>query len=106
MVVSKMDDKAECALKISNQLIKQVESFKYLGSVIQNDGRCETEIRVRIAIAKDAFYKMETLFKSHIVSLNTKLCLLNTYIYPLLLYGSECWTISTTMHKRLEAAEM
>src|ERR1700730_343134 len=31
---------------------------------------------------------------------------LNTYVYSILLYASECWTLSTSMTKRLEAVEM
>src|SRR5579872_4477257 len=31
---------------------------------------------------------------------------LNAYVYSILLYASECWTLSTAMIKRLEAAEM
>ena len=46
------------------------------------------------------------LFKNHKISLETKKRLIKCYIRPILLYGSECWTISTKMRERLEAAEM
>ena len=35
-----------------------------------------------------------------------KVRMLSTFIYPLLLYGREGRTLSTAMHKRLEATEM
>ena len=34
--------------------IENVESFKYLGSILTNDGRCTCEIKCRIAMAKAA----------------------------------------------------
>jgi hypothetical protein len=34
--------------------LENVESFKYLGSILTNDGRCTCEIKCRIAMAKDA----------------------------------------------------
>jgi hypothetical protein len=41
-----------------------VESFKYLGSILTNDGRCTCEIKCRIAMAMAAFNKKRTLFTS------------------------------------------
>ena len=42
--------------------LENVESFKYLGSILTNDGRCTCEIKGRIAMAKAAFNKKGTLF--------------------------------------------
>ena len=42
----------------------ECESFKYLGSILTNDGRCTCEIKCRIAMAKAAFNKKRTLFTS------------------------------------------
>jgi hypothetical protein len=46
------------------QLEKNVECFKYLGSILTNDGRCTREIKFRIAMAKAAFNKKKTPFTS------------------------------------------
>src|ERR1700730_13435169 len=56
--------------------------------------------------AKDTFYKLTNIFHNHNIRLSTKLNVLNTYVYSILLYARECWTLSTTMTKRLEAVEM
>jgi hypothetical protein len=42
-------------LMIDQKQLENVESFKYLGSMLANDGRCICEIRCRIAMAKAAF---------------------------------------------------
>ena len=47
----------EINIVINGSRIEQVKSFKYLGSTMTEDGRCETEIKVRIALAKEAFSK-------------------------------------------------
>ena len=44
--------------------LENVESFKYLRSILTNDGRCTCEIKCRIAMAKAAFNKKRTLFTS------------------------------------------
>src|SRR3984893_3122645 len=56
--------------------------------------------------AKDTFYKLTNIFHNHNIRLSTKLNVLNTYVYSILLYDNECWTLSTAMSKRLEAVEM
>ena len=106
MVVSKKINNPACNITIGNQIIKQVNRFEYLGTTITSDGRCDTEIKKRIAIAKNAFSKMDKLFKDRKLSMKIKTRLLRCYILPILIYGSEGWTISATMNKRLEASEM
>ena len=40
---------------IDQNQLENVESFKYLGSILTNDGRCTCEIKSRIAMARAAF---------------------------------------------------
>jgi hypothetical protein len=49
------------AIMIVQKQLENVECFKYLGSILTNDGRCTREIKSRITMAKAAFNK-KTLF--------------------------------------------
>src|SRR3984893_9411316 len=102
MVISKNRNVIDCGITLKGNSIKQVENFKYLGTWITNDKK----IKARIAMAKDTFYKLTNILHNHNIRLSTKLNVLNTYVYSILLYASECWTLSTAMTKRLEAVEM
>ena len=44
-------------IMIDQKHLENVESLKYLGSILTNDGRCTCEIKCRIAMAKAAFNK-------------------------------------------------
>ena len=44
--------------------LQNVEPFKYLGSILTNDGKCTCEIKSRIAMKKAAFDKKRALFTS------------------------------------------
>ena len=106
MVVSKKSVIPICKIKSQGEEIKQVEKFKYLGYVLTSDGRCDTEIKKRIAIAKDSFSKMKPILSNRNITMDTKLRVLKAYVWSTLLYGCESWTISESVNKKLEAAEM
>jgi hypothetical protein len=51
-------------IMIDQKQLEKVEFFKYLGSILTNDGRCTCEIKCGIAMAKAALNKKRTLFTS------------------------------------------
>ena len=73
--------------------------------MLTNDGRCTCEIKSRIAIAKAAFNKKRALFTS---TLDNKLRkkLVKCYIWSMVLYGADNWTIRAVDQKHLESFEM
>ena len=69
-----------------------MECFKYLGSMLTNDGSCTCEIKSRIVMAKAAFKKKKILFSSTL-DLNLRKKLVKCYIWSRALYGAETWTL-------------
>ena len=106
MVVSKSKDNPTCNITSQNQHIKQVSSFKYLGYMLTADGKCETEIKRRIAMAKDCFTKLKPAIGNRNISIKTKIRILESYVWSILLYGCESWTLTASTQCRLEATEM
>ncbi|CAG9837530.1 unnamed protein product [Diabrotica balteata] len=49
---------------------------------------------------------MTKLFKCHDLSMPIKIRLLRCYIFPILLYGVESWTLTYATYKKIEAFEM
>ena len=106
MVFSKTADTPSANLTIDNTEIEQVRSFKYLGAIITDDCRTETEIKTRIGTTKQKFSEMKSLLTSKKVSLNLRKKILNCYIYSILMYGSETWTLTKALEKKINALEM
>ena len=77
---------------------ENVECFKYLGSLLTNDGRWTREIKSRIPMAKAAFSKKKTLFTSKL-DLNLRKKLIKCYIWGMALYGAETWTLRAADQK-------
>jgi len=95
----------EISILINGKKIDQVQSFKYLGSTMTEDGKCETEIKIRIALAKETFSKRKELLTKRF-SKNVKKKIVKTLIWTTLLYGAETWTLRKEEIQRLEALEM
>ena len=106
MAISKKQQQVECALLIDNERIQQVNKFNYLGSMLNSDGRSVTEVKRRIAIAKEVFVRMSKILKSRSIPIDTRVRILNCYILPVLTYGCESWTLTSDLEKRLNATEM
>ena len=78
MVISKKAIAPSCNLQSRGQQIKLVKKFKYLGYMITSDGKCITEVKKRIATAKDAFQKLSLILKNRKISMTTKFRVLKT----------------------------
>jgi len=56
----------QCNITVNGETLEQVTKYKYLGSWLTEDGRCDLEIKTRIGMAKDAFWKHKDLLKGNI----------------------------------------
>jgi len=93
-------------LDIDGIKIKQVEKFKYLGSLITSDLKSDQEINRRIRITKTAFKGMSNVLTARDINNQAKVRLIKCYILSTVLHGCETWTISEAIKKQLEVAEM
>jgi hypothetical protein len=82
-----------------------VKGFKYLGSMLTEDGRCMCEIKSSIVMAKAAFNNKKNLFTSKF-DLNLRKRLVRCYVWSIALYGAETWTLRATDQKHLESLEI
>ena len=92
------------SLSTRNRL-EEVAEFKYLGSIVTNDGSSQREILSRIAQARLAFNKMKFL-KVGSVDLELRKRLVRSHVWSVVMYGSEAWILRKTELNRLEALEM
>ena len=90
---------------IEGQIIEQVSRFKYLGSVITEDGYCRNDINSRIAQGKCAFMEKRGIFTGN-MNLELKKKMIKTLIWTVATYAAECWTMNSADRKKVEAFEM
>ena len=92
-------------IKIDGQRLKHVTNFKYLGSIISEDGRNLVDIKTRIELAKQAFNNTKVLLTKQMKKPLRKR-MIRTLVWPVALYGCETWTLRKVEVDKLEASEM
>ena len=63
MAVPKSNESLQ--IKVNNRELKEVDHFKYHGSVLTRDGCCTREIKMRIATAKETFNRKNITLDKH-----------------------------------------
>ena len=65
----------------------------FLGSKITADGDCSHEIKRRLLLGRKAMANLDSILKSRDITLPTKVHLVKTMVFPVVMYGCESWTI-------------
>ena len=94
-------------IKIGDQKLEEVQSFKYVGGIITADGEMKEEIDQRMKTASMAFGGLRSkLFNNKKMAKGVKIRVYESLILAILLYGSETWNVRTTETKKLETFHM
>ena len=86
--------------------INQTENYSHLGVNIGSGNLQEIEINNRISKYNSNVGMMYPLLKDKHVPRDCKIIIYRTILKPLLLYGSEVWSLTSKTESRLQAAEM
>ena len=75
-----------------------VSDFIFLGSKITADGGCSHEIKRPLFLGRKVMTNLDSILKSRDIILPTKVCLVKTMVFPVVIYGCESWTIKKAEH--------
>ena len=101
MLISRNNKNNNKNLIIDNISIESVKEFCYLGVLINNRNEEEQEIKYRIMKANRAYFDLNKVLASKLISRRTKIRIYKTIIYPILTYGSETWILNKKEEKQL-----
>ena len=82
--------------------LEEVESFTYLGSIVDKQGGTDADVRIRIHKARTAFILLKDIWTARDLSTNTKIRLFNTNVKSVLLYGAETWRTTANTTKKIQ----
>ena len=92
-------------VKVSGQKLEIVTSFKYLGSVITDEGS-KPEKFSGIAQTTAALTRLKPVWNDRAISLSSKIRLMRSLVISIFLYACESWTLTAELQRRIQAMEM
>ena len=79
--------------QIDGETVEIVADFIFLGSIITADCDCSHEIKRHLLLGRKVMTNLDSILKSRDITLPIKIRLVNTVVFPVVMYGCESWTI-------------
>ena len=92
--------------QIDGETMETVTDFIFLGSEITADGDCSHEIKRCLLLGRKVMTCLDSILKSRDITLSTKVHLVKAMVFPVVMYGSESWTVKKAEHQRIYAFEL
>ena len=86
--------------------VETVTDFIFLGSKISVDGDCSHEIKRGLLLGRKAITNLDSILKSRDITLPTKVHIVKTMAFPVVMYKCESWTIKKAESQRIDAFEL
>ena len=78
--------------------METVTDFIFLGSKISVNGDCSHEVKRRLLLGRKVMTNLDSILKSRVITLSTKVHLIKAMVFPVVMYGCESWTIKKVEH--------
>ena len=106
MVCSRGGGRAGLNVRLNGDVLEEVESFKYLGSVISRGGGVSVDVRQRMSDGAAAYGAMKSIWRVKEVGVRVKRALYESIVVPKVLYGAESWGLRSEEREKLNVMEM
>ena len=88
------------------ETVETVADFIFLGSKITADGDYSHEIKRCLLLGRKVMTNLDSILKSRDITLPTKVHLIKSMVFPVVMYGCESWTIKKAECRRIDAFEL
>ena len=79
--------------QIDGETVETVAHFILGGSKITADGDCSHEIKRCLLLGRKVMTNLDSILKSRDITLPTKVHLVKAVVFPVVMYGWECWAV-------------
>ena len=84
--------------RIDGKTVETVADFIFLGFKITADGDFSHEIKRHLLLGRKVMTNLHSILKSRDITLPTKVHLVRAMVFPVVMYGCECWTVKKAEH--------
>ena len=92
--------------QIDGETVETVTDFIFLGSKITADGDCSHEIKRNLLLGRKVMTNLDSILKSRDITLPTKVHLVKTIFFPVVVFGCESWTMKKAERQRINVFEL
>ena len=92
--------------QIDGEAVETVSDFIFLDSKVSADDDCSHEIKRRLLLGRKVMTNLDSILKSRDITLLTKVHLVRTMVFPVVMYGCESWTIRRAEHQTTDALKL
>ena len=92
--------------QINEETMETETDFIFLGSKITADGDCSHVIKRCLFLGRKAMTNLDSILQSRDITLLTNVYIVKAMVFPIVLYGCECWSIKKAEHRRIDAFEL
>ena len=92
--------------QIGGEAMETVTDFILGGSKITADGHCSHEIKRCLLLGRKVMTNLDSILKSRDITLSTKIHLVKTMVFPVVMCGCESWTIKKAECRRIDTFEL
>ena len=93
--------------EIDGETVETVSDFFWEGgSKITSDGHCSHEIKRGLLLGRKVVTNLDSILKSRDITLPTDVRLVKAMVFPVVMYGSESWTVKKAERQRIDAFEV
>ena len=92
--------------EIDGETVETVSDFILGGSKITADGGCSHEIKRRLLLGRKVLTNLDSILKSRDITLPTKVHLVKAMVFPVVMYGCECWAVKKAKCWRIDAFKL
>ena len=86
--------------------MESVTAFILGGSKITADSDCRHEIKRRLLLGRKVMTNLDSIFKSRDITLPTKVRIVKSLVFPVVMYGYKTWTVKKAVRRRIDAFEL
>ena len=79
--------------QIDGETLGTVTDFILGGSKITADSDCSHEIKRHLLLGRKVMTNLDSILKSRNITLSTKVHVVKSMVFPVVMYGCESWTI-------------
>ena len=92
--------------EIDGETVETVSDFVFWGSKITADGDFSHEIKRRLFLGRKVMTNLDSILKSRDNTLPTKVRLVKSMVFPVVMYRCESWTVKKAECRKIDAFEL